>query len=182
MSSQRKRCRSFVARARELESRWDRTGTAGRSRRRRPAPRRESSWIAELLDQRAQNGEGRGLLAALLLGEKGRQRLQPAVQGGAFEAEPFPVRMGGQHGVKHLHQHLAALVERAELDLAAPRDDFERRAGGGDVPARVPFRVLVSRGKIRCRDACRVAQQVAQAAFEGNGDTVRVTAIPWGVV
>ena len=57
---------------------------------------------AELLDQRAQNRKGRRLLAALLFGKQRRQRLQPAGQHLAFEAELFPVRMLRQHRLEQL--------------------------------------------------------------------------------
>ena len=49
--------------------------------------------VPELVDQGAQNGKRRGLLAALFLGEQLRQRLQAAAERGALAAERIPMRM-----------------------------------------------------------------------------------------
>ena len=50
-------------------------------------------FAAEFVDQRAQNGKRRGLLAALLFRKQRRQRLQTAVQRAVRPAEFLPVRM-----------------------------------------------------------------------------------------
>ena len=69
----------------------------------------------------------------------------------------------------------AARIERAELEAPVVGDDFQRRAGGGDIPARVSPGILVSRGKIDPTVVVQIAQKVRQPLPEiglrnGAGD------------
>src|SRR5208283_1446634 len=73
---------------------------------------------AEFLDERAQDGKDRRLAAALLLGEERRQRLKAAGQDLTFETELLPVGVRGEDRREQLRDDAAALVERAELDVA----------------------------------------------------------------
>ena len=57
---------------------------------------------------------------------------------GPLPAKGFPVRMLFENRQQHLIQHLAAKIQRAELYVAVHGDDFERRARGGEIPARIP--------------------------------------------
>src|SRR3981081_4571134 len=93
--------------------------------------------MPELLDQRAQNGKSRRLLAKLLFREELRQRLQAAAQRGSVCAEGFPMRVALEHRLQHSIEHFTALIERAKLDLAVDGDDLERRTRGGEIPARI---------------------------------------------
>src|SRR5579883_777203 len=77
-------------------------------------------------------------------------------------------RAGAQDGLENAGQRFAAAIERAELDAAVPGNDFERRAGRGDVPARVPAGILVSRRKVDATVAIEVAQQVHETLAEGG--------------
>ena len=129
----------------------------------------------ELLDQRAQNRERGGLLAALLLGEERGQGLEAAGQNRAFEAELFPVRMVREQLVKHAGEDGSALVQRPELHAAVVGNNFERRAGRGDIPARISSGILISRRKINPAVLVQVIQQVVQSLPEvdlgrGPGD------------
>src|SRR5262249_2573603 len=63
---------------------------------------------AKLFNERAQNGEDGGLLAAFLLGEELGEMLQAAAQQAVFDSEFFPVWMTGEHGVEHLADAAAA--------------------------------------------------------------------------
>src|SRR5450432_1651168 len=74
--------------------------------------------------------------------------------------------MRGQDGLKQFRDGPPALVERTKLHAAIVRNDFERRAGGSDIPTRVPAGVLVSRGKIYPTVTIKVAQDVRQALPE----------------
>ena len=123
---------------------------------------------AEFLDQRAQNGKHRGLLAALLLRKQARQRAQAAGQNARLPAEVLPVRMAGQHRLQDLRHLLAARVERADFHAAVVGDDFERRANGGDVPARIPARIFVAGGEIDAALPVERAQQRRQPLAEAR--------------
>ncbi len=103
---------------------------------------------AEFVDEQAQNRKDRRLFAALLLRKQRRQRLQPPQEHARFRAERFPMRMRSQQRQQHLAEHLSAWVQRTELDAAVVRDDLERRADGGDIPARITSRIFVSGGQI----------------------------------
>ena len=134
--------------------------------------------IPELLDQRAQDRKRRGLLAALLFGEELRQRQQASHQRTALLPERLPMRMLRQDRIQHLRQHLPAQIERPKLDLAIDRDDLERRPCGGDVPARVSPRKLISGGKINAAMCVQILQKTLQSFLEadlgdsaGDGDT-----------
>src|ERR1035441_5036959 len=89
--------------------------------------------------------ECRWLFAAFFLGEQGGQRLQTASQDLALEPEIVPVRVTGKQSVKHARDLHTAGVERADFHSPVVRPDLLRRAGGNDVPARVPPGKLVSR-------------------------------------
>src|SRR5208283_3852291 len=120
-------------------------------------------FAAELFDQRPQNGERRGLLAALLLGKQGRKRFQAAIQHAVLPTEFLPMRMPLERRMEQLRDAAAALIERAELHAAVARHDLQRRTGGGDVPARVPPGILVSRRQVDATVPVQIAQEVPQA-------------------
>ena len=119
-------------------------------------------FLAELFDEAPQDGEDRRLPAALLLREERGHGLQPARQQARFEAELFPMGMAGQHGMEHLEDLAATLIERAELHAAVVGDDLEGRAGGADVPTRISPGILVSRGKINPTVPIQLACEVRQ--------------------
>ena len=151
-------------------------------------------FLAELFDQRPQDGEHRRLPAALLLGKQRGHGFQPAGQQARFEAELFPVGVAGQHRMEHLEDLAAALIERVELDAAVVGDDLERRTSGADVPARISPGILVSRGEINSTVAIQLARQVRQPSsvdhlgdgasdFDPVGSRIAVFAhrlVPWG--
>src|SRR5207302_5166611 len=134
--------------------------------------------MPELLNQRAKNGERRGLFAALLLGEQLRQRLQAPAQGGAVSAEGIPMRMPVENRQQHGIQHLATKIERAKFHLAVDGDNLQRRTRGGEVPARISPRKFISGRKVGAAMRVQVPQETFQSLFEvdlghhaGDGDT-----------
>src|SRR5260370_37264815 len=64
--------------------------------------------VAEFVDQRAEYGKGRGLIAAFLFRGKLRQWLQPAVQSRAAEPEFLPVRVRSKRLMDDPRDGLAA--------------------------------------------------------------------------
>ena len=91
-------------------------------------------FAAELLDQGAQNGEHRRLLAALFLGEQAWQRFQAPHQAVARETELFPMRMPRQHGFEHPRQHLRPVRSAA----AIPPGGRKPRSRAAGIPKRYP--------------------------------------------
>jgi hypothetical protein len=124
--------------------------------------------VAELLHQRAQNGEERGLFGALLFGKQRRKRLQAPAQRPPGQLQRLPVRVRAKNVKKHFRQHLSAQVQRAEFDFTAGAGDLQRRIHAGDVPARIPLRVLVAGRKVEAAAAVQLPQQPLQPLAEGQ--------------
>lgn len=122
--------------------------------------------VAELVHQGAENAEDGRLFAALLFREEFGERLEAAHQRAALRVEGFPVRMPGQNGEEHLVEEHAAQVEGTELDQAVMGDDFQWRAGGGDIPARITAGVFIAGGEIEAAVGIQLAQEVFQAFAE----------------
>ena len=72
------------------------------------------------------------------------------------------MRMRLEHRHQNLIDDFAAGVQRAELDAAVEGNDFERRPGRGEFPARVAARVFITRRKIEPAVGVQIAQQVTQ--------------------
>ena len=115
-------------------------------------------FAAKFLDQRAQNGEGRRLLAALLFRKKRRQRLEPAVQPVVGQRKLLPMRILRQHRIQQPRNHPAPFIQRVKLHSPVVGHDFEWRAHRRDIPARVSPGILVSRGKINAAAAVEIVQ------------------------
>src|SRR6266478_3575518 len=92
------------------------------------------------------------------------------MQACALKSKLVPVRMVFQDRKKNLRESLAAFIERTQIDVPAGGDNFQRRADGSNIPARISFRVLgASYGntagcgvtqlghKADCREASRIA-------------------------
>ena len=109
-------------------------------------------FVAELFDQRAQDGKAGGLLAALFFGKQLRQRLQAARQRAIHARERFPVRMALEHRQQDLIQDFAADTERAEFHLAVVGHDLERRRAWKQYPSASNVPDIRIRKKDRCRD------------------------------
>src|SRR5260370_41145002 len=115
----------------------------------RPPGRGAGRPGSEFVDQRAEYGKGRGVLAASLFREKLRQWLQPAVQSRAPEPEFLPVRVLFKERMDDPRERLAAGIERPEIHLPAGGDNFDRRADGHHIPARISLRIFVPGRKIK---------------------------------
>ena len=98
----------------------------------------------EFADQRAQNRKRRGLLAAFFFGEQLGQWLQTAMQRGALKAEVLPMRMAFKEAMQHPVQNFPARVERPKLHILSRSHDFDGRADGSHIPARVPLRIFIA--------------------------------------
>ena len=121
---------------------------------------------AKFLDQQPQNREYGRLFAALFFREQRRQRLEPPGEDPRFLAEFLPMRMACQHRPQNFGNLFAARIQRPEFDAAVVRDDFERRAGRRDIPARVPPGIFISRGEVDPTVLIEVAQQMRQSLPE----------------
>ena len=103
---------------------------------------------------------------SLALDGGGDVQLQMYLKGADGGPEAIRARIWEGYEVEP-HFHLAAQIQRAELDAAAARDDFERRREGGDVPARVSSGVLVAGGKIEAATAVELVEEVAHSLLIG---------------
>ncbi len=124
--------------------------------------------MVEFGDEGADDGEGRGLFAALFLGEEAGERLEGSAQRAFVVTKRIPVRVGFEDAVQHAVQSPAAVIERAEGNFAVLRDDFDGRGERGDVPTRVASRKFVTGGKIDAALRVELAQQGFQAALVGD--------------
>src|SRR5271170_1307207 len=91
-----------------------------------------------------------------------------STQRGALKAELFPMRMVFKNTKQHPVQNFSARVQRIELDVAAGASDFNRRANGCYVPARVSFRILVAGRKINAAIAIQLVEQRSQTLLIGD--------------
>jgi len=82
-----------------------------------------------------------------------------------FEPKLVPMRMRPKQGVEQARKHRAAVVEGAEFERAPAADNLERRFEAGDVPARVSFRVFITRREIEPPVTVQFPQQMLQPAF-----------------
>src|SRR5580704_10997695 len=123
---------------------------------------------AKLLDKRTQDRKRRGLLATLLFGEQRRQRLEPPMQAPVAEFELFPVRMVLEQRLQNLVQRFASLAERTKIHIAARGDNFNWRADGGHVPARISLWILIAGREIDSAIAIQFAQQGFEPFFVRN--------------
>src|SRR5580704_30891 len=103
---------------------------------------------AEFVNQRAKDGERGRLFAALFFGEQRWQGLQPPTQSPSLKTKCFPVAVPGKQGIQDLIEHLAAPVQRPEIDIAAGCYDLERWRNRHHIPARITLRILVAGGEI----------------------------------
>ena len=154
MSSQRNRCRSLSP-SRGSFARSARTGTAGRSRRRRPAPgatrRMRNSSISA---RRMENAEG--CLLRSSSGNKAGSGFKCPTQRAVFVGESLPMRMRREHRLQHLREAASPRgLSGRILDVAAVGDDFERRAARR-CPSANSVPEIRSRRRDRSRAACRV--------------------------
>src|SRR5262249_48353583 len=104
--------------------------------------------MVEFGQQGSQNGERRGLLAALLFREQLRQGLQYPSDCAVGCFKRFPVGMIAQNDIQHLRERRTSRVQCLDRDTAADGDDLERRSKRSDIPARVALRVFVAGGEV----------------------------------
>ena len=88
------------------------------------------------------------------------------MQAGAPETEFFPVRMSCEQRMEKLVEHLAALIQRPEIDLAAGRDDLERRRRSTRHPSANIAPDIRSRKKDKCRDSGPACAAAASALYD----------------
>ena len=121
---------------------------------------------AKLLDHCAEKREYGGLFAALLFGEEGRERPEPASQVAVDEAEVLPMRVVCQRWQEHFIQRSSAIVQRANLDVALKADDLNGWAKAGNIPARVPPGVFVSGRQVDPAVTVKVTPKAFETMFK----------------
>lgn len=77
---------------------------------------------------------------------------------GGIAVELGPEVVSGEGAADHLAEHFATLAEGVEIDLTSGGDDFNGRGDAGDVPARVPPGILVSRGEVEAAEAVELSE------------------------
>src|SRR5579872_979771 len=88
------------------------------------------------------------------------------------------MRIALENRMQHAVEQFAALIQGAKLDLAVDGDDLERRARGGEIPARISAGEFVSGREVYAAAGGQIFQEAGEAFLErdfggdaGDGDT-----------